>query len=113
MGEDLLDIRVDAQAIGRQRSGEPASANHIRIAADGACDVTGALAIDRVGVPYAANVDAVAYPGQKFGLIHSVTSPQHDTRSMCARVASEAASGSLAEAVGAAGREIELQPGSS
>src|SRR5580704_15290292 len=98
MLEDLRDVCVDAQTVGGERLGEFAAANQVRIAGDGAGEISGALAVDRIGVPDAPDVDSVADRAHKFAIADSAARAHHDIGAGRTGTRIEAPSSTFAEA---------------
>src|SRR3990170_5743634 len=56
--QQVVDVIVDAQGVGLYGLGQLAVADNVGVGHDGAGEVAGAQSVDRVGVPYAAAVEA-------------------------------------------------------
>ena len=111
MLEYLRDVRVEAQTVGRERLGNLAVANNVRVAGDGAGEISRALAVDRIGVPDAADVNSVADGAHQFALGDAAARAHHDVGARRAGTRVEAAAAAFAKAVTAQRREVELRGG--
>jgi hypothetical protein len=69
-----VDVLVHSQGVGLQGRGDSAVLDEVGVADDGAAEVPGADAVDRVGVPDAADVDAVSNAPQQFPVERAIAS---------------------------------------
>src|SRR5271166_4149162 len=97
--EHLRDVRVDAQTVGRKRLGDFAVANNVRVAGDGAGEISRALAVDWIGVPDAADVDSVADGAHQFAVADSAVRAHHDVGAGRAGTRVEAPAAAFAQPV--------------
>src|SRR5258708_2133749 len=109
MLEDLRDIRVDAQTGGGERLGEFSVANQVRIAGDGAGEISRALAVDWICVPDPPNVDSVADRAHKFVIGDSAARAHHDVSAGRTGTRVEAPSSTFAQPVTAQWWKLELR----
>src|SRR5229473_5596217 len=105
--ENLPDVRVDAKAIGSERRGKASIPDHVRVAAHGAGDVSRALAVNRIRVPDAADVDPVSDRGDHLALRHPITRAHDHVRAGGSGRRIKTACGAFAQPVAAAWRKRE------
>src|SRR5580704_5885347 len=102
-------MRVDAQTVGRDCSGEPAFFDQIRITTYRAREIPRTLAVDWISVPDPADVNSAAYPLYQFGRAAPTARPHHDIGGAAVRSGIEAAHTIFADAVAVAGWEARSE----
>src|SRR5689334_2184023 len=99
--EEGRDVVIDADRVGLDRLRDPTVANHIGIGGDRTGEIACAQAVDRVRVPDAADVQAVAHTAQQLVTAHRVGALDDDVGGGRRRLGREVppAAGAEAEAV--------------